>query len=334
MKNRRLVLIVIVISIVILGLGLMTWLVARRPVPVGPLPQLPNVEVTPVVPQPGGAVQYSLRASLPAVENMGVYEYAPLDSARDAKTSSLRWPGVLGFSGKAQEIEDALEGTLLLWSKEGQTLVVNEDGTGLSYRVDLKSDPSILAGSFLPTFEQAASIVERTLTELGPPSKLLEYNNFKSETLKTGVEYVQETSSEEAELVEIHFVAKIDEYPIYLEKGPQWSPVLAWVGRDGKLLRLEYTPLGNLGEKIADYPLKNQEELLRDLERGEGTIASSNFEGGEEVVSVAVTKVNLGYLLPSPNANIVQPIFVLQGQARAKSGKTGQVTIYLEAVSR
>ena len=325
-------LLIVVVGVVLLGLGLVVWL-TRGPAPTGPLPELPEVEVTPGVPQPKYS-RYSLQAALPQVNKLPVYRYENGCPDSVCKARPLEWARALGFGGAPEEIEDALEGTLLLWSKEGQTLVINEDGSGLSYRVDLKSDPSILSGSFLPTFEQAASIVERTLTELGETSILLKHDSSKNKALKVGVEYVNETSFDQAELLEIHFTAKIDDHPVYLEGGPEWDPVLAWVGRDGKLLRLEYHPVGILGEKIADYPLKNQEEVLQGLDNGEGVFVSSSLEGGEEIASTVITKISLGYLLPQLDATTIQPIFVLTGQSQTASGKTGTITIYLSAVSK
>ena len=325
MENRRLILIVIV-GVAVLGIGLVIlW--QRTQAPTEPLPVLPVVEVAPMIPQPGYA-RYSLRASLPTVKTLPVYKYnwPPNQSKLGSGQAQA-----LGFAGEPEMIEDALEGTLYLWSKEGQTLVIDEQASGLSYRVDLKADLATLSGSFLPTFEQAASIVERTLTELGGDSSLLSHDPTKNKALKTGVSLVQETTLAEAELVEIHFLAKIDDYPIYLSNPPLADPILAWVGRDGKLLRLEYHPLGILGEKVADYPLKNQEELLEDLERGEGTVVSSSFSGGEEIVSIAITKIDLGYLLPQSDATTIQPIFVMTGQAGTVNGKSGAVTVYLPA---
>jgi len=318
-------LLIITVGVVLVVLGLVFWW-GRTRVPSEPLPPLPKVEISPAVPQPE-APRYNLRASLPKVEKLPVYEYSFPE-----RGSPSGWAQALGFSTEPQVIEDALEGILYLWSEDGQTLVINEDASSLSYRVDLKADPTVLAGSFLPTFREAATIVRRTLEELGEVSELLEHDVTKNKALKTGVSLVQETSLADAELVEVCFTTKIGGYPVYLESGPDWDPVLAWIGRDGKLLRLEYHSVGNLGEKIADYPLKNEEEVLEGLEGGEGTVVSSNLEGGQEIASVTITRVSLGYLLPSPNTAVIQPIYVLQGQARTDKGKFVQITIYLEAV--
>ncbi len=315
----------ITIAVVFVVLGLVVWWWRKTGTPVALLPELPAVEVKPVVPQPG-AVRYTLQASLPEVERLPVYHWTT-DRGNPSK-----WAGALGFAGEPQEVEDALEGTLYLWSQEGETLVISEDASSLSYRVDLKSNPETLRGSFLPNFEQAAAIVERTLEEFGDVSGLLTYDPTKNKALKVGVEYVNETALEQAELVEIHLVAKVDDYSVYLGSGPEQDPVLAWVGRDGKLLRLEYHPLGALGEKISDYPLKNPTEILQDLDSGKGVVVSSNLEGGEEIVSITITKTDLGYLLPQPEATIIQPIFVLTGSARTASGKSGAITVYLPAV--
>ena len=87
-----------------------------------------------------------------------------------------------------------------------------------------------------------------------------------------------------------------------------------------------------LGEKVADYPLKNQEEVLQDLDNGKGMVVGSNLEGGEEIVSVIITKATLGYLLPQPNATTIQPVYILTEQERTAKSKTGTITIYLSAV--
>jgi len=327
-KLSNVKLLVIIAGVVVFGVGVVIWL-GRKTAPVAPLPSLPAVEITPVVPQLE-ASRYSLQAPLPGVTKLPVYEF----KGDVVANFGSRWSEALGFSGEPQEVEDALEGTLYLWAKEGETLVLSEDASSLSYRIDLSplTHPTGVFGSFLPSFEAAAEIVERTLTELGATVNFLEYAPGKSKALKVGVEYVNETTPEQADLVEIHFAAKVNGYPVYLESGPEQDPVLAWIGRDGKLLRLEYHPVGTLGEKIADYSIKNQEELLKDLAGGEGTVVSSGLEGGEKIEVVTISKIDLGYLLPQQEATILQPIFILQGQARAASGQTGTVTIYLPAV--
>ncbi len=324
MKDKRLILIITIVGMV-LGVGLLfLW----RRVFVQPeiLPELPVVQISPSVPQPA-VYAYSLRAELPKIKRMPVYGWAPNQSKLGSGQARA-----LGFGGLPQKIEDARKGLLYLWSKEGETLVIDEGALSLSYRVDLHADPNTLTGSFLPTFEQAVVIVEQTLLEMGVPSSLFEYDSAGNRVLRAGVSLVKKTTLAEAELLEIHFTAKVGEYPLYLESGSELDPVVAWVGKDGKLLRLDYHPIGKVGEKIGDYPLKNKEEVLESLDRGEGVVVSSTLEGEEEIVSTVITRVSLGYLLPSPEAAVIQPIYILQGQAAARSGKTGKIVIYLPAV--
>ena len=327
MKNKKLILIITIVGVVVLGVGLV-FLWKRVLVQPEILPELPVVEISPPVPQPLVS-NYSLWASLPRIEKIPVYQY---ERATTRGRPYENWARSLGFGGLPQKIKDARRGALYLWSKEGETLVIDEGASSLSYRVDLHADPNTLVGSFLPTFEEASLIVERTLTELGDESGLLEFNPTKNKALGAGVSLVQETTLAEAELLEIHFTAKVGNYPLYLESGPELDPVIAWVGKDGKLLRLDYHPVGTLGEKIADYPLKNKEEILRSLDRGEGVVVSSSLRGGEEMAATVITKVGLGYLLPQPEATVIQPIYILQGQVMSKDGKTARATIYLSAI--
>jgi len=316
---------IIIAGVTLLGFGL---IVLWRQFFVRPeiLPELPVVEISPSVPQ-SAIYNYRLQATLPAVTKIPVYKFK-----KDVVAQFIaRWPRALGFGGLPQRLADNGEESLYLWSKEGETLVIDEGASSLSYRVDLHADPNTLTGSFLPTFEQAVGIVEQTLQELEIASNLLEYDPTKNKALRAGVSLVQETTLAEAELLEVRFSARIGDYPLYLESGPGLDPAIAWVGKEGKLLRLDYHSLGAVGEKIGDYPLKNKEEVLQSLDRGEGVVVSTSLEGGEEMVATAITKVELGYLLPSPDTAVLQPVFVLSGKAQTVEGKTGNVVLYLKA---
>ncbi len=314
--------------LLLLGVGMGIWWKRAQPQPQPEtLPQLPPLEISPTVPQPSAPI-YTLEVAAPKVEKLPVYQYS-------FASTPASWARNLGFAGEPEEIEDALRGTLYLWTKLGRTLIVDKKALSLSYSVDLLADPETLAGSFLPTFEPAAAIVERTLLELEPASggsPLLKLDPQKSKALKAGVARVREVSFEEADLVEIHFTAKVDDYPIYLESGPDGDPAVAWVGKDAKLLRLEYTPLGTVGEKIGEYPLWSAEEVLAMLERGEGVVVSSTLEGGQTIASATVTRIAAGYLLPPPDATVIQPVFVVSAKVTTTSGKTGEMTIYLPAI--
>lgn len=323
MVNRRLIVFTTLTVLFLLGLGgfLGFWSQRRQQAVVTTqMPSLPPVEITPRVPQ-ATVSAYTLRASLPAVKSLPVYQYSTLGG--EARERAAMWARNLGFGGEAEEIGDALRGTLYLWSKPGQTLIVNQEASNLSYSVDLLADPKTLSGSFLPTFEQAAAVVKRTLLDLGTDSQLLEFNSQRSRALRAGVSWVHPTGLAEADLVEIHFTAAIDSYPLYTSSGPDQDPVVAWVGKDGKLLRLEFQVVGSLGEALGDYPLKNREEILADLNAGRGTIVSSNLLGGQELESITITRASLGYLLPSSDASTLQPVFVLTSP---------KLVIYLPAV--
>lgn len=327
MVNKRLIVLTALIVSLLLGLGfsLVLWRQRRqRPMVATQLPSLPPVEIVPRVPQ-ATVSAYTLRASLPAVESLPVYQYFfPFDSAQgEPKSRAISWARNLGFAGEPEEINDALRGALYLWSTPGQTLIIDYKASQLSYSVDLLADPQTLSGSFLPNFEQAAVIVERTLLDLVPESKLLKLAPQKSRALRVGVSRVHRTSLAEADLVEVHFTAAVDSYPLYTGAGPDQDPVVAWVGRDGKLLRLEFQVVGSLGERLGDYPLKDREEIIADLNAGRGVVVSSDLVGGETLDSVTITRISLGYLLPSSDANTLQPVFIL---------KSPKLVLYLPAV--
>jgi hypothetical protein len=296
------------------------------------LPTLTPAEITPWITQPSREPAYNLKTQSPAVEKLPVYRYEY--ATGDARKRAENWARILGFAGEPLESESVWRGPLYTWTAGGSTLVVDQNATTLSYSIDLLADPQNLAGSYLPTFTEAAAVVERTLEEFGVVSGLLEHDSTKNRALKTGAARVKETTLTEAELLEIHFIAKIDDYPVYLPSGPGTDPVLAWVGYDGKLLRLEYHPIGTVGEKIGDYPLKNEEELLNDLEEGKGTVVETTLEADQKPVAMTITRVRLGYLLPTAEAMTIQPIFVISGQAVTADGIVGQTTIYLPAVSQ
>lgn len=325
--------VVIISFLLLLGVGLgVLWQrfrpETRRETP----PPLPKVEISSNLPQ-DGLGSYSFRASLPSLETAAVYQYYLADG--DSKEKARAWAKVLGFAGEPQEVADSLRGTLYRWAEAGRVLIIDSQATNLSFAVDLLAAPEVLKGSFLPTFESAAAIIERTLAELSPAfggSNLLKFDVSKSEALVAGAARAKKVTVDEADFVEIHFTSSIKDQPAVSEVGPDIDPLVAWVGRDGKLLRLELQVVGSLGEKVGDYPLKSLEEVKEGLEGGEGVVINSTLEGDQEIVSTTITQISLGYLLPEAHAQIIQPIFILRGQARTAGGQTGEVIVYLVAL--
>jgi hypothetical protein len=321
-----------IILVVLLSLGVAAgflWRMAGM-LPSTPLTALPTVEIAPAVPQSTSS-SYTVRVSAPTEKSLPVYRYK--FSREDARERAVGWVRNLGFSGDPRSADDAQQGTLLIWEKAGERLVVDPKASQLAYKVDLLSRPQALSGSFLPSPKQAATIVERTLLDLGQSLGVLEFAPEKTRFLKVGAARVSPTSAAGADLLEVFFAAKIDEYPLYLRSAPQSAdPVVAWIGKDGNLLRLDLTMVGSLGEKIGDYPLKTAEQIRDDLNDGKGIVADVDFVGKKQLNSVTINRIDIGYLLPLPDVNVIQPIYVLRGTGVLASGERITLTYYLPAV--
>lgn len=305
------------------------WWQRLAPKPSPALPKLPEVFVTSPVPGPLLPTP-QFTASMPEITTLPAYRYNPL--AGEPQERVARFAEVLGFSGVPTELKDALRGAIFVWSKPNETLTVDGSAQSLSYSHNLISDPEALLGIALPAPDEAARIVERALNELYPPSNLLRYDPKETRYLRAGVARAEPAPSSEADIVEIHFTAAVDDYPLHLNESPVLDPVLAWVGKDGKILSLEYHLLGTVGEKIGDYPVKSQEDIVQTILNGQATMVNSTFEGNPSLRSVSIIGVEPIFLAPAPGQTVLQPVLSLTARALAETGEQGVLTVYVPAV--
>jgi hypothetical protein len=330
MSRRNLYLSLLFGSLLLLGILLGFLWTRAGPIVAPSLTKLPEVEIVPPVPQ-STASAYRLSAPFPEVKNLPIYEYSFPDGT--PKERAVRWARVLGFAGEPEEGQGRLLGETFSFSKGGEYLEVRSKASSLSYSVDIAADESVLKGSFLPSPEQAAVIVERTIRDLGFYSPRLQFDPQKTRFLKKGTSRPRPSAQSEADFLEIHYTAKIGDRQIYLDSGQSLiDPIIAWVGKDGRLLYLEYHVVGRVGGKRGDYPLKSREEVLADLKEGRGVIVDSSFLGKPDISSLTINQISLGYLLPLPDVNIIQPIYVLRGTGVLASGERITLTYYLPAV--
>ena len=238
-----------------------------------------------------------------------------------------------GFEGEPQISQDARWGTMYHWSEDGKTLTTRANGEYFSFSYDFPAENLTTFGDF-STPEEAKNIVWAFLEKEGLDSPLLSLATEKTSALKLTGARPSVTSLDQADVLEIHFRAQVEGYPLPAEEGSTADPVLAWIDRGGKILKLDYYSLGEIGEKVGDYPLKSSAEVEEDLKAGKAVLVRSEAEKAETLRGLTtITQTSLAYFKVADSQIYLQPILVLKGWGDLTSGERAKITLYLPAIS-
>lgn len=218
-----------------------------------------------------------------------------------------------------------------LWSSKEKWLSLDKDH--LRYGLDLLSNPSLVGDKSenLSSEQQAAEIVRQFLVEKGfnTASRLTSLET--SLVAIRSARWLDVDEESEADAFRLDMSEKIEDIPI-LEPGTEGvGSLVAYVGWEGKILKLSYS-WGERDYQVFDrYPLRGLDDGLTD-----GKVIEVTGEGLEgmtiELQTLYVTSVSLGYFADS-SSGFVYPVFVFQGTGSAKEGKSFQVTVLAPAIS-
>lgn len=231
------------------------------------------------------------------------------------------------------------EGKTFIWSDSKRWLSLGEKAEGgryLRYGLDLLSNPSLVGSKdkVLPSGSEAAEIARQFLVEGGfnSASRLVSSESRPPQLVAVrGPHWVDVSDESEADALRLIMVEKIGEIPIFEPAAEGQGSLVAYVGREGKILKVDYS-WGERDYQLFDrYPLRDISDAL-----AAGKVVEVVGEGWESITtelrSLYITSASLGYFADS-SAGYVYPIFVFQGSGSGKEGKTFQVTVLAPAVS-
>lgn len=270
-------------------------------------------------------------------EKLPVYTVSPYNIT-EAAAGTLA--SNLGFSGAPSSVkENTPDGRKFGWDQENLSLTVGQ--TRLEYHNNEYRSRSTLSTSGLPQDElknSATSFMEK-IALLGGDLELkkTEYQ------VVSGNYRLPVGKFEDAQIIEFSFdkqlsgISLTDNYP-----GSGFSR--ARVTKDGGVIYLFSRYFDKFSESGL-YDLKTSKEAIEGIRSDQGRVVQTQvfdekgipaniYERPENIENAKIEKVSLAYFLPNDIKDMVQPIFVFEGNFKTAKNESGRAVIYLPAIKQ
>lgn len=231
--------------------------------------------------------------------------------------------------------QNTTDGTQYNWDQNGLVLTLSQ--SSLRYENKKKS-----AGQELSLLG-LQGVAGHFIQSLPLVDKGFALNNQKTKYLKRNPKgpLVGVGSFELAEVIELSFDKTINEIPV-VSRTSEKSYLTLMINKVGIVEFLTYRHFAGLSQQGL-YKLKSINDSLVEVRNGQGIIvrAAMPDEFGYalepeklypvDINTLKIISVKLGYFLPENFDEILQPVFVFEGEFE-KGGKRGRVIIYLPAI--
>jgi len=196
-------------------------------------------------------------------------------------------------------------------------LKINVLTKNFEYSYSYLDDQTLINPPSLPSKEEATKTAKSFLRNMGKLTDELEEGEAEGSYWKIKEDHlIRAVAPAEADFIRIDiFRKKIND---------QYSIVSPWADKSlvsvlisginiqsENVVEVKYTHFPVDLEKYATYPLKEINQAWEELKSGNFFLASSG--DNQEMKSVKVRKVSLGYFNPSTPTKFLQPIFIFQG---------------------
>lgn len=303
---------IIVLLVVLVALALFFVIRARRQIV--PAPSLPK----PSIPRTTSGefeIQFSISKkdfklpnSAPILER-GESTYSPSEIQKVAQN--------LGIEGEPQKAKDTIEGDIFIYQNETAYLIATPQKGKMEYR--LLTTPNTIN----------KQLSDSALTKIA--SDFLTQNGFTSSDkikftsilpLKAGVsEGLRPIDKQSASFYQVNFSPKVSGFDV-LTTNPLNSPVYVRVLPDGNILGVSVNKFDSIREGTEKFRLKNFDQIIASTKDKEaivvsldqGNLSSSDLPANTSK-KATVTEIGLAYLLDPGNPTLLQPVYVLKGEA-------------------
>jgi len=235
----------------------------------------------------------------------------------------------LGFTDEPQIMEDAKQGRTYIWAENGKTLIAYPKEGAFNFSYDSPGDVVATQGD-LPSIEEAQKLVSDLLKNQGLYSTFLSSQFGKARTLKLTTARTVPVTATKADILEISLSGRAAGYPILTNGGLGKDPVVAWLDRNKKIIKLDYYFIGKPKTTIGNYPLKSQKEVETELTKGEASLVKTTALKDEGLENAVVSGAAIAYI---KMGTLLEPVYVLEGEAKTKSGEKRAATFYLPAIN-
>lgn len=240
----------------------------------------------------------------------------------------------MGFGKNYITSNDIRRGKTYIWRGGGKALTVYSKIN----RVVYNSEVSFPTSNKQLTNKALIKIAEDFLTG----SSLVEEGalNFSFFTfIDINLEEIRPVPKKEATAYRVNF-SPVESDIKLVEFDPFKSPISVWIAPDGTVFKAEVASLGQTTFSSEQFALKNYEEFISSISDAvimsldDGNLFMGDLPRGS-VRKVTINKVELAYLVDSPNSKIYQPIFFLQGIATISGlAEPVNAVLYLPAIKK
>ncbi|OGD83967.1 hypothetical protein A3J17_01890 [Candidatus Curtissbacteria bacterium RIFCSPLOWO2_02_FULL_40_11] len=233
-------------------------------------------------------------------------------------------------------VENTQDGTLFVWNQGNQTLNLSQSNlryTNGNIDENLLNLPETDIINIGQDFLRSLILLDPDLSLNTPKTAYL---------ISTPVALPQSTNSfESANTIELHFEKKLDGISL-VTNSPRSSYAILRITKGGEVTRLDAKLFESFNKKQA-FRTKTLKEAISAVSARQGSIVEAVIldENGQslelfqnlpvDLDTVSLTKVSFGYFLPDTTDDLVQPIYVFEGNF-VKDNQNGRVVIYVPSL--
>jgi len=244
----------------------------------------------------------------------------------------------LGFDNEPLTYNDIKNGKVLIWNGEEYSLtIIPQRGS-----VQMVSNISIRnlvqnSGNIVMNENEIKNIATELISSnFDLSSNDVQFAGFTYFKVQNGIENLAKTNKDDSQIIQINYSEGNFKYPI-LTADPDKSQITVQFLKNGHIINLSANLGFNFQESPSQYPLKTFDQFSDQITSSVLISLDNNNVNlpdlkNSDINNLIIEKVSLAYLLDFSNQNIVQPVFLIEGQALIKSVK-GPVnaSLYLPA---
>jgi hypothetical protein len=239
-------------------------------------------------------------------------------------------------------ITNNINGPIYSWSNEFNNLSIYLQEAKFQYGLDLLNHPELISGQ-PPDLQKTEEEFRIFLSQrnLIPQDPIILKPNEKDFYLIGGTNFIKTNSKNpQAKLTFLSFNYELNGLII---NGPRTPLISAYFDNNFQIARFDYSKIFSTISLLNLYPIKNKEEVLKNLKNNPQISFLKNSESlyqeslilGETIPDLrdlSFNKIELIYYQSPQKQTYLQPVFLITGQAVLNDGRAAEVGIYLPAI--
>lgn len=168
-----------------------------------------------------------------------------------------------------------------------------------------------------PIFDQGENVEKYTqfakelMKQLEVNDSIFQFESYRYLSTKDTNEPQTARTDSERNLIELVYLSKIGEFPIY-DKSGELSPnkFIVWYNSSEVPVKIIYEPVGIVGEKIGTTNIKDRAKVIEDLNIGKGKLIETSVLNPTKITQTVLQKGDFGYI--GSNGYLI-PMFSVSG---------------------